>query len=328
MAEDGIIKEQWRGKSWAIEKGILTGARTFLAHNFDDLAAVYSALWTQEGVRLNSSHPWFSALKCEGPRPQEELGARSWIIGAPYSIPDAGAFPPKDIDPLLRPYEFQWGKQLKMLEVTKDLDNRKICNSAGFLPLKPLTQRVITRTLQVFINEPFYDLAKSAEYENTVNSDAFTLGTMSIDRGQAYITSIEPAGRYPANATFIPMVYEFEIDVNGTEPWQPRLIDRSRSGWCLFKDKYVSGPLGTVVGENFFQAKEEVLLDGLGKPMIIEGSDTQWKVGVWIVDRWKGFDPVAPPASYPCYPLDGDDLDVYIRPFRLTWHAPFSGLGL
>lgn len=296
------VVECWKGKGYRqADDGTWEAERYFnvfgTANEDEAVATLATAPWY---AARNRTHPRYTTLLCSTVGKSEALGPMAMGFTAYYRFPKAGSFPSEVTQPLLAPIEITWTRATKSVPMEYDLDGRVVCNSAGFIPSHSLERPIVTRILQLRRYEVFWDLARAQALENHVNQTACDIGPMHVEPGQAYCHTYEPDGGFEEGTPFLKVLYEFEFDLNGSEPWQAFTVDKGQTGWTTPKPDAspVTGPFGVMVDNEFWPVNEDIVLDGTGKPV-----DSVYKVGVRIGGQWAGMTPIANPHinSYPCY---------------------------
>jgi hypothetical protein len=269
------------------------------------------------GFTINQS--WsatFPSLKCSGPTITAQPGPQHFVIDVPFEQPPGGVFPDPTLDPLNQPERISWQPCEISLPVDIDLSGRPIINAAGD-PFSPPSRRVTFKRFRAIRNEPFYDVAKSNAFENTVNKAAMTVLGYSVAAEHMRCCVITPGVQdYLPTAEYLPIVYEFEIvfgDALGKYPFQHRFFNQGIHGWAndtgngnTPKLWQFSDGVNTLVGK-------EIPLDLDGKPY---SSDFSY---VRVSDR--NFSPVPRPTPANFYQTEL--LSVPTNPPKTTGYAVY-----
>jgi hypothetical protein len=254
-------------------------------------------LFAQKQVRRNSVHPRNISIKCNGIT-FTQTGPLYLEARVSYSLPKYGSHSDPEVNPLLRPLRILWGKVIKQRPMERDMGGKAVLNSAGDPPSSPWMQPVIVRTLRLTRFEPFYDPAIAGRYENHVNGNAGNLGKIQVAKGQCYCAAIEPTGEYTADAEYVEVAYDFEIDITLADPFQCHMLDRGRNGFWSDSGTIRKGPItcktldsdGKVVYE---PVDGDVLLDNTGKPLdtsLYVGGGQSTQANPSIPAAWKSVD--------------------------------------
>ena len=253
-----VCSQGWKGtgavvKSWGYawrDKYTVTGT--------SDKAAATSAI----PVAIGDKHPDNTNLSL-GEITANATGLFAWEIFCDYRFGDVGLGSP---NPLAEPYKIRWEKVRETAPIDLDLNQNAVVDSTGH-PFTPrITTPVPTKALVVCKALPVYNVAHWLTYEDTVNSDTFTInGAGAVQPGQCYCDSVEPASEYTNLAPYVFVEFRFLLS-GGTNPFQAHPIDEGRVGYYvsiadgktypgLFCDKY----------GNVFP--EPTRLNGAGKPI-------------------------------------------------------------
>jgi hypothetical protein len=281
----------------------------------------------------NSAHPRNASLKVSAHLPAGNKGPGVWQYRVLYTIPPSGAHAPESPENLLDMTPVvNWGVREKEIPMEFDGDTRFVCNSAGFPPDSPPTRTIDVDVLQIKRYEPLYNLALLKTLRRRVNASAINLGGNSFDIGQIYLRTACPAAEFPAGATPILMLYEFEFDDHATQPFQTYFADRGSYGWATDPEteETICGPFGvqTSASGEFQQITAPVILDGTGAPMDSRIMVGQYKSGMWVART-----PIAFP-NYNAAPFDQASTEeipsvaAWVRRYRKALPAEFSVLGL
>lgn len=182
-----------------------------------------------------------------------------------YIIPDGTA--QKNVNPLLQPPIIHFGTGQITEDTDHDINGNTLINSCGDTFTLPRT--IYYKTMSVTRNEPYYDIYSAFNYENAINSDAFTINSLAFSVGTIKCISILPSREFTLTDTYVPVRYDFELFVGPdvvtmTDPYQWRVIDEGDKGWALDADG------NTVNGKFVFKDDTEtgmIRLDGASLPM-------------------------------------------------------------
>lgn len=213
---------------------------------------------------LNDSHPENSRLKCDGVYPSQPDGPLTWTIRYTYSIPEdgddhvgTGVGVDANSDPLLQPPVIEWGDVNSTEEIEADRDGNAILMSSRRPPAQQVTKRVTWKEVSITRAEPYFNIATSNTYTDTVNDRAFVLkGGGTVGAGEMYCASILPSTSYSPTALYVYMRYRFWIRSGG---FQLRILDQD-----TYKYLDADGGQTVIRDENGVPVTEPKLLDGTG----------------------------------------------------------------
>jgi hypothetical protein len=211
---------------------------------FDVVGALSdSAALSASGIpQANDAHPASFLLRCSGPRIVERPGVQFHRVECEYIIPSGGTVSQPTPNPLEAPPMVLW----ELIEVNEmkdhDVRGKPIYNAAGDF-IGPIDVPRSMYRLTITRNEPYFDILKSHQFSNTVNSSRVTLGRsgrniITVDAFAMRCVAIAPAGEFPAIAAeYVPMRYTFELILGDVpeftvqKPFDFRILNAGRNGW-------------------------------------------------------------------------------------------------
>jgi hypothetical protein len=165
-------------------------------------------------------------LKIDGQ--QDGENPQVWVITVDYGPPNVDTSNGQNNpNPLLRPAVVSFGFNKSQRIVTRYVDGRPICNSAGDEFNPPLTVDCSNPVLTVSRNEPVFNPAIAVAYQDAVNSDGF----FGAAPGCAKVAGISAVSQTENNYFFWEVTYQIEFRWDG---WQPILLDYGRN--AFFQD--------------------------------------------------------------------------------------------
>ena len=214
-------------------------------------------------VQYGSPHPLNADMTVDDISVENKGGPFAWNVTAKYKFGKRGS---GNKNPLADPPKINWEDTSETLLVDRDLRSAPITNAAGFPVDPPATQRVTYPVLVYKRAEPFFNVQKSIQYGNAVNTDALNiLGAGGVDPGQCMCLSIKPGGEYTADAPYVYVVYRFEFRP-GLNPFQSILANVGKEGW--YKDAAGNLQPGPIVdASNNPPATDVRLFSTNGTPM-------------------------------------------------------------
>ena len=170
-----------------------------------------------------------SGRKCSAIR-VNATGFNVFSITATFSLPaDGQEEHPPSASSTGNPMVYSWGTITESVAIDRDRDGNAITTSAqrspASAPMKPMNCKRLTVTKWL----DGYDLARAMEYENSVNSDAFS----GAAAGEVMCESIQPSGSYVATALLVPIDHSFvfkAISIWGEHPHQLYIKDQDNYG--------------------------------------------------------------------------------------------------
>ena len=259
------------------------------------------------GIKRGSTHPLDSTLVAAQPEANAN-GFGVWIVSVKWSLLGRG-----NKDPSGKP-RISWRRSVSSEAFDRDPDGNPITNSAGDVFDPPPEDEVADRGFIIRRVEPFYDLDKAEEYENTVNDKGFTfLGRYTFKQGQVLCESIMPATDYDFDATSIEIEYAFWFRRDG---WKRRIVDEGRRAF-YYDDTDKTNKKAEIYGADGTQVSTPVLLDGGGSPL-----DDTLKIGKGKVDAVSAANP---PAGAE---VDRDSATMVFLKWKRKRETSFGGLEL
>lgn len=215
--------------------------------------------------QINDSHPQSAALRVFSV--SASGGPAAWTVVASYSTPERGGqWTTTPEDPLAKVPVVMISTAYEQEEVDLTPEGWAIVNSA-LDPLRPAPTRPVRyKMIQVRRNEPFYDTAKAAAFEGTVNEDLVVFGTYRFPPGTLRLVSYELAEPTQIDAPFVPVVYQFEArhpDRLGVSAFDLRIRNVGNTGWYSRDGTPTKGRLITADGVPL----SDVDLDERGIPL-------------------------------------------------------------
>lgn len=262
------------------------------------------ALLTAGIPKINETHPLTNLLTCTNVR-ADGVSPNYWEITAQYQqLPALG---PNNTDPLKSPPTLKWKVGTRSEKIDHDLFGMPLKNTAN-IPFKSAgTRDTGTLFLTITRNEPFFDVRKAINFQNTVNAAPWSpMGLPAVQSGQALCRSIAPVSEYTsAKVKYVTVAYEFEFrnGNNFSADQQPRpdadgfydgfklcLISQGKSGWY-----YGTGDVptpGEIVDPQGNRLSDDVLLDEFGVPISPHtGSGASSKP--YMIQKFEGGKPVS-----------------------------------
>jgi hypothetical protein len=251
--------------------------RNFTAAWFSDEEAVRAALATTPwNVDIGSPYPLNRYMVCLTPDIKQK-SPNFWTIQATYDY--NGSTGGATGNPLNLAPKIYFDQGVSARQSGVDDFGNGIQNSA----LNPFAGGIANSDPTLFLiierNEPIYDVTRDLAYSGYVNSAPFSPGNLfTLEPGQCRCESIRPTSAYFINAPFIPIIYRFELragkakDNGGLwDGFRERILDQGRWGWInpggmgTKPSPIMAKDLGT---GQYREVSEDVLLDGLGKPLV------------------------------------------------------------
>lgn len=218
LRDNGIIYSAERG--WTVPR----------SEAADEVAAVDAV----EEAAIGEGHPQNPELTVRRsfavPR-----GLTMWDVMAVYEMDQASSTDTPPFGALVRAeVEFSEGRDSFPTDV--DIHGNPLLNTA-FDPFEGGgTRNAKTRVLTYYIDEPFYDAATAATYDEAVNDDVFETPFGTFQPGEVQCVSIVPEGRFIIgnNRSNVKVRYVFDVRLlakwptlpEGVSPFDYRFMDQ------------------------------------------------------------------------------------------------------
>jgi hypothetical protein len=273
-------------------------------------------------AQLQNTHPQNVALKVDN-HTFSQTGPFTWNVVANYLIPSSEILSGADKELLNRKTTILWRKGSYSVAVDRDINGNPLSDAAGSAFDPPEQRTFKIRLLKITRWEPYFDIEKSAKFEDTLNANLFKVGPIEIQPGECLCTGIEPAAEYPVDAIAIPISYDFEIrrlyiGAKTVAPYRIYKKNQGRRGW------YNDGALksGEFVSSGGDQVSVDVPLDAQGKPL-----DTTIKVST---GPGTTATPVAAPSGGAQAKIVAEmsNANITVLGFDFLRSEDFTGLGL
>jgi len=182
------VRENNEGRSGSLKPSESTYTRSFIVvtnSKSDSVVTVATGVFTVFGVRAGSAHNEDSTARCTSMDPTCDESGKVWIVTCQYS--NASEQRDKQENPLSDAAIIgPWDSDSYQEVAEVDNDDKVIANSAGDPYDPPLMKDFSRRNVTVRKNvssvpEWFLD------YEDAVNSDAFTVGGLSVPIGKSEV---------------------------------------------------------------------------------------------------------------------------------------------
>lgn len=207
----------------------------------------------------NEIHPLQSLLKVKS-LSVKWPGFNLAHLTVDYEIPPSGGDHDTDEDdPLDTATRWRWQRSQITEQIDRDIDRNPFVNSVNepFEQGYPFT--ITQRIIEAITYESFYDVAEAENFENTVNSETWTVtGVISVGAGKVRCNLIAPMDEFTADAPYVRVLRQFEIRPDG---WKTRHRDEGSMG------RGADGKFHPLVTSRNETPSRPALLDGHGSPL-------------------------------------------------------------
>jgi hypothetical protein len=224
-----------------------------------EVSAVAALAGSSYAIVASSAHPEDSAALCSSIDPEINADRTLCTISVTWETPRFGGGTTNP-NPTARAPEVEWDYEGAMEPIFEDTDGVPILNSAGerFDPLPEAERGELT--LRYIRNEASINLTQIREYQNSVNSDTFTVAGVAVPARVAKLT-IRPGRKTEENGfTYYPIEYHFKFKA---DEWRVELLDVGLSEWfeSTIEGVKIRRP---ILDEQGLEITSPIRLDGLG----------------------------------------------------------------
>lgn len=222
----------------------------------DSEAEAIDAVVAYTGLDAGSAHPLDNSLAADAPAATAK-GMNYWTVSYGFKPPGQSNNQATDQKP-----KFRWTIATSSHQVDDDGNGNVILNAAGDV-YDAVVRDFNDRGFIVRRREPFYDIAKANNFENTVNNaDLYLLGGAAhFRRRELRLLSYIPVGEYDYHPDFLMCEYAFQVH---NDTWKHRLLNKGNRGWA-------TGPAGPVflpfTDQLEGQPLTDILIDFQGIPL-------------------------------------------------------------
>jgi len=230
----------------------------------------------------NEFNPWIVARKATAERIGKSL---LWKVTVEYTQLELLEDGDNNPNPLLRPikYRIDWANYTRLTNTDKD--GTPITNSAGQITANPPHEEEDGRPIIVATrNEAVIGsiLANAIIYNNSINTNAFTVGPLNVLQFQARMLPIVCGDQRTENGiAYYPVTYKVEL--KGDPDWLTRLRD---AGTAVLN----GGNLEVARDPSGVPYTEPVLLDGAGAVLPAGGTPV---INTWHTKKEANWAPLA-----------------------------------
>jgi hypothetical protein len=270
---DPDVTERWSGRA-GYKRGVL-GNRAWdidgaSVTNAEEARAALLSIYPDAGV--NGAFPLDNRLLGVDEPIIEPIGPRAWLGKQIYQLPPTGQWQAIG-NPLDRPPRILWRPGRTEEPSFIDANGVNFVDTAGIPFDPPPAMPVIHRFLTITRWESTYDVAKSEEFENTVNEES-VLGPLTpgpIAPGRMMLLSYVPMEAYDETSTMVPVQYDFEVwrgsrlDDDGL--WDSFKYRMLSAGFTAWYDDSGTKKRGPIVFKDNSVPQNPVALTAAGRPI-------------------------------------------------------------
>lgn len=224
---------------------------------------------------INQAHPNFRDLRVVNKSAGPGLAER--IVSVRYQWMPNGGVPGQNSENVFaQPPKISWGFSQRTELTDQDIHGNLICNSAGDVFSNLPSRTLFSLTLRVTRWERKFDVYKTRNYVNKVNSKPMIAGDVRFDPRSVLCTFIGPVEEFSAGANAVHMGYEFEIRPTGGSALPKEVASRPFAYWtvdtglrCYNGEKKTLGSPSDLYydDDEKKQVSQDVLFNGNGRPI-------------------------------------------------------------